>query len=647
MELFTLRPERIDVGLFDWMTGSNSNQKKMPIIRERKEIVESSNVHQQDKDAGSTKKINVFDKGFDINKEIPSMSLRVADFVAFNPAYRWRNIGDIALKLGFITRDNLDFLLKKQAKLKRRFDEIALQEDLLSQDQIDRCRIDQKITILIDKKQSADHEVMTWISDCKKKFEPHIRFVWSEQKEISNLREEMDDKKRELTVESIGLETLNSAIRLFQECSALRGSDIHIMVRENFTEIQLRVKNELKTVQTMTKKDGEDLVRAIYTGLASVKDAMFNQYEYQDAQISGDNVPGAGLTSVRIIRGPCYPVEEGGQFLIARLQYGQKKATSFVPTLEKKEPSKPSGSFKLNEKGYTSLQIKLLEKMTRMPSGIILVTGPTGSGKTTTLNELMMQQARMYPGLRHVTVENPVEYPMSWAIQMPVVGAKNDKESGEKYLNAVRMTLRMDPDIILLGELRGAEEAKAAVQEAMTGHLVWSTIHVVDPYMVIDRLEQLDRVGLHRTIICDHKLLRGIVAQRLVPVLCPKCKKRAMVEDFSEELRNNIKAWNDLFIEKGIRSDDADLYVKGDGCEHCGGDKVTSVIAVAEVVITTPELMQTIIEQGTDAGRKMHRESEFADMSMLGNAMIGVCSGKFDPDDVERAVDIIEQPGKE
>ena len=586
---------------------------------------------------------------------IPTPPVGLTEFILVDDTFRFRSFGQIALEHEYITDELLEALIREQSTLNHdgkpvKIGTLALRNQYIAKDKIDEILASQKIPIYVDERYQGHPRFLTWIQDIEK-IGVSALIIPSDSHGLAKLR---DNGLATVSRDSDqGLATLNAAKMLITECAALRGSDMHILVRERFAEVQLRIKGELKVVSRMTRFEGESMIRAIYTGLASIKESMLNPFEFQDAQISGESLPGAGLTSIRIIRGPCYPVDQGGSFMVARLQYKPKKAgdVELKSKLSKKTPTSPDGTFNLPRMGYTQLQIDMLEKMTRMSSGIVLITGPTGSGKTSTLFELMAHQARQFPGVRQITVENPVEYPMSWAVQLPVMGAKNDEESGAGYLNMVRMTLRMDPDVILFGEIRGADEAMSAINAAMTGHLVWTTIHVTDPYMSIDRMENLDRQKLSRNIVCDHKLIRGIVAQRLVSVLCPKCKvpHHKKPESLQKGVYENIEVWHQKFIDRKTLPEDHELavYVRGDGCSNCGGDGIVGAKAVAEVVSTGPELMQDMIKHGTEVARRNNREREGTDYSMLGNAVLNVVDGIFDPNDVERSIDIICHPDKE
>ncbi len=590
---------------------------------------------------------------------IPSPPHVIKNFVLWDRSFKRKKFGDIAKNMGYLSEDVVEKMLKEQSSLKKDvfIGDIAIARGVLTPQQVKDVLGYQRLVIYVDDRHAGNPAFLSWMSDLRSMgFDvfPQPSTV----QELSKLKESgigVSTDNRDS-----GLNTLASAKRLIGSCAAMGGADMHVLVREGYCEVQLRIKGALKVVTSMSRQEGDSMIRSIYTGMTSVKEPMVNPFEFQDAQISGDALRGTGLTSIRIIRGPCFPVEQGGQFMVARLQGKQTKGGSdagMIMPLHRKVPTIPPGEFRLSKMGYTKKQIDWLEKMARMSSGVILITGPTGSGKTSTLFEMMAHQARLYPELRQVTIENPVEYPMSWAVQMPVTGAKNDEESGSQFLNMIRMSLRMDPDIILLGEIRGGDEATAAIQAAMTGHLVWSTIHVTDPYMAIDRMESMDRTRLARQIICDHKLIRGIIAQRLVPILCEKCKEPVTNSDLGEECSaasdtfENAMAWWDFFSLRNEPSimdqPEPTFYKRGAGCPNCNGDSVTGVRAVAEVVFSDSQMMRDFVSDGTDAARQNHRAKIDSDYSMLGNAMLCACKGMYDLQDVERSIDIIVRPDQE
>jgi general secretion pathway protein E len=168
--------------------------------------------------------------------------------------------------------------------------------------------------------------------------------------------------------------------------------------------------------------------------------------------------------------------------------------------------------------GFTQRESSVWERMIRQPHGIILVTGPTGSGKTTTLYSSLKQLAR--PEVNVCTVEDPIELVEPLFNQMQV-----QPQIGLDFASGVRTLLRQDPDIIMVGEIRDLETASMAIQAALTGHLVLSTLHTNDAPSAITRLLEL---GVPHYLI--NATILGIVAQRLVRTLCPQCREAMDVE---------------------------------------------------------------------------------------------------------------------
>lgn len=588
-------------------------------------------------------------------QSMPALPAGLKDYVRWDSSFKKLSFGDIARDSGFLSSAQLETLLSHKLANDHKVGELAMSLGFMTPEQVRKVLSHQTLKIYVDDRYLSSPLYTTWLFDLKSSGIVPVT-VSVDAKDLAGLADQNIGSSTDFA-DDRSLVTLTEARELVMACAKIRGSDLHFLVREKHAEVQLRVKGELKIVKSMTSREGTSLVMSIYNGLAGQKESMYQPHETQDAQIAGDVLPGSSLSSIRIIRGPCY----GGHFMVARLQYSnsasdvnsEPQQSTYAVGLTKKTPSAPTGNMRLQNMGYSKRQIALLSDMVRMSSGIVLVTGPTGSGKTTTIYELMAHQARIYPGTRQITVENPVEYPMPWAIQMPVMAAKDDSESGDEYLKMIRTSLRMDPDIILCGELRGAKESLAAIQGAQTGHLVWTTLHVTDPYLAINRLETMDRVNLARSVICDHKLIRGIISQRLVPILCPDCKIPVTKKNATEKLNGDtfsyIHAWHDHFTKRGEDGigNAPTIFVRGEGCNHCNDDGIIGAQAVAEVVLTDHDLMYSMINETTDDARKKHRKKENSDHSMLGNAMLHVCNGILDPNDVERAIDLIVTPEME
>jgi type II secretory ATPase GspE/PulE/Tfp pilus assembly ATPase PilB-like protein len=314
-----------------------------------------------------------------------------------------------------------------------------------------------------------------------------------------------------------------------------------------------------------------------------------------------------------------------------RMQYDARHgAQGDLPPLP--SPRFSETELHLKDMGFSATQIGKLYRLMDCPNGMVVFTGPTGSGKTTTLFEVLQESARCKPYRRLVTVEDPVEYPMPWAVQMEVPGARNQKETGELYGERLRVALRMAPHIILLGELRGAEVSVTAVEAAITGHQVWTTLHATDPFLVVDRLELMDPQRLNRRVFCHPRILRGIISQRLLPRLCPHCSTSQASSPEQQRLLAALATWGNP----------SQVRFRGLGCSHCQGSGVSGRRAVAEVVICDEALMKDFIEQGGEMARRNYRARAEADPSLLESSIALVLQGLVDPVSVEDQVDWIE-----
>lgn len=533
-----------------------------------------------------------------------------------------RRFGRVALEMQMLDEAGLSQILAYQETSGGRLGEVAMRLNLLSDVQVAQILEQQQVKIIVDAREQDKGPLLTWLLDLEAK---GISFA-IEYESADRLVELRKLHANEKDVDYRDLKVLSDAKQIFIDAAALGASDVCFLVRPDHGEVQVRTRDDYMVAKNYSTRhdEGEALSRSAYTGLATVKGATYNALSFQNAQINGEKaLPGTGLSSIRIIRGPMYPKESNASFIVARLQYlpGVKFAAA-AQDLKLVRPEKPAGVFRI--KGLTDLQIDLWTELLSLGSGVVLVTGPTGSGKTSAVYESMLEQARLYPTARQVTIENPPEYPMPWAIQLESEGEKD-------FMEMVARALRMDPDTMLLGEIRNADEGVAVMQAAMTGHFVWSTLHVNDPFGSIARLEMMDTTRLSKGQTCDPKLIVALISIRVVPVLCEGCRV-PLIDDTSKvpvHLLKRLRTWSESL---------AGIYVRGCGCEECNSQGVIDREAVAEIVVTDDELMADFQNHSVSVARANHRKKPGADKSMLENVMEKVLAGRVDPVDAHRKV---------
>jgi type II secretory ATPase GspE/PulE/Tfp pilus assembly ATPase PilB-like protein len=572
---------------------------------------------------------------------LPAPPVELARDVAYS-AIRPQPFELIAQHLGLLGEDDVSRLRRRADQLHRRIDDVARELQLLDTTQVERIISEQAFVVHVNGACAGSAALLAWMETLHRQgIFPKVRRVSTG--DLAKLGAVHGSHARLAEGE---LQALSDARRMLLDAAVLGASDVHLIILQSYAVVQVRVDGELKTARgiSLHPEQGERFVRAITTGLATVTDT-YNPLAFQDAQIAGEMLPGSGLTSIRVIRGPGYPAETGGGFLVARLQY-DRRAPAVDPErrqdaqrrLDLVEPTQPEGEFQLAGMGYTPRQVELVDRLMRRPMGIAFIVGPTGSGKTTTLDEVTMELARLFPGTRLITIENPVEYPKEWAVQLST--------TSDRFGEMLRMTLRMDPDTIMPGEIRGIDEARAALAGADTGHLILATLHVNDPFQTFTRLSTLDRNDLTLEELCDHNRVIGLISQRLVQVLCPD---HGCSESFEEALECD-RALVPAFMLEALRSwgDLSKVRVKGMGrpeCPHCKGKGILGRRAVAEVVVTDEALMHDVLEFGVIEAARRFRARPDADRPMIAHAMDLVLGGQLDPREAARQVG--EIPHKE
>lgn len=248
----------------------------------------------------------------------------------------------------------------------------------------------------------------------------------------------------------------------------------------------------------------------------------------------------------------------------------------------------------LDQLGLLEKPRAAVESAIKKPHGIILVTGPTGSGKTTTLYTVlgMLNQ----PGVNITTIEDPIEYRMAGVNQSQI-----NPKVGFTFASGLRAFLRQDPNIIMVGEIRDKETAEIAIHAAMTGHLVLSTLHTNDAPTTLPRLIEM---GVPPFLVAFTANI--IMAQRLVRKICSFCKKEvkldeAAVKELGTVLENNkmVALFKDKLPEEHKKNATNNIFYKGEGCSRCGQTGFKGRIGIYEVLEVDDELAKKINERAT------------------------------------------------
>ncbi|UCE57176.1 MAG: type II secretion system ATPase GspE [Desulfobacterales bacterium] len=263
-----------------------------------------------------------------------------------------------------------------------------------------------------------------------------------------------------------------------------------------------------------------------------------------------------------------------------------------------------SGSLmELPEIGLSPARLKLLKKLVATPNGIILVTGPTGSGKTTTLYAVLSSINK--PDINIITIEDPIEYQINGISQIQV-----NPKIDLTFARGLRSIVRQDPDVILVGEIRDRETAEIAVQSALTGHLVFSTLHTNDSASAITRLVD---IGVEPFLISSSVL--AVVAQRLVRVLCHDCKQRYIPNDI---YLKSIGVSPDHFNQRNV--------YKAVGCENCIHTGYRGRLGIFEIMVLT-ERLKTVILNTYDSTRIKNEAIQQKMISLRQDGLVKVLDG--------------------
>lgn len=310
---------------------------------------------------------------------------------------------------------------------------------------------------------------------------------------------------------------------------------------------------------------------------------------------------------------------QDGRFKAAGDKYKVSFRVSILPSFDGEKIvlrllNEKSQILKLEQLGFQPKTLEILDKNIKKPHGMILVTGPTGSGKTTTLYTIL--NILNSPQVNICTVEDPIEYRMPGVTQSQV-----NSKIGFTFANGLRALLRQDPDIIMVGEIRDNETAQIAINSAMTGHLVLSTLHTNDAITTIPRFAEME---IPSFLISS--TINIIIAQRLVRKICPNCIESYNLD--KEAIKNLEKQINVPNLLKRLEEEgslsgkqqtlDSILFYRGRGCKQCNDEGFKGRMGIYEIVEITKNIASLIAKNVTkeelyEAARKEGMVSIFED----------------------------------
>lgn len=371
----------------------------------------------------------------------------------------------------------------------------------------------------------------------------------------------------------------------------LNASDIHLDPARENVRVRLRLDGVLRDFAPLPKEVHQEVISRIKI-LASLRTD-----EHQAAQdgrfrhIFPDDV----CVDMRVSIAPTYH----GENAVLRLL------------------SDHSADFSLSMLGFSESDREKVERAIHKSNGMILATGPTGSGKTTTLYTLIKMLNR--PEVSIVTIEDPIEYSVDGIEQIQV-----NARTSLTFANGLRSVLRQDPDIIMVGEIRDAETAGIAVNTALTGHLLLSTLHTNDAITTLPRLSDM---GIDPYLVAS--TMNIAIAQRLVRKICDTCKAAATLSPSELESLSGLPVARPLSL--------IDTVYRGTGCDACAGSGYKGRVCINEVLVATPAIRDAILRKAP--ADEMRRTAVSEGMtSMLDDGFLKVRSGITTIEEILRVI---------
>ncbi|WP_454688243.1 ATPase, T2SS/T4P/T4SS family [Achromobacter aloeverae] len=423
-------------------------------------------------------------------------------------------------------------------------------------------------------------------------------------------------ERRQLSAAEVVRDTIEqgTVVAVVTEAARLRASDVFIESGRLRTEVQYRIHGDVEKRFGTTKTRGVRLVRTVYDSMCDSVDPYYNPGRDQSGRMKLQYLHGLGLHQIRVSTGP---TDEDRPFMALRLHYDLGEPQSLVAL------------------GYTEEHEATVDEAAQNSSGIILFSGPTGSGKSTSLANYVGRRQKMDGERRKViSLEDPPEIPIFGTVQKAVLRRGADREAeGRGWIEGFETLMRWNPDWIIAGELRLRETMDAALKASMTNHLTWGMLHASSATIIPERLRE---EGIQLSYLADSEIFRVFANQSLAPTLCPHCS--TTYAESASQLSASLRARVEQFCTPDT------VRVRGPGCPHCHRGSNGRTIC-AEVMMTSPQSMNVYRHNGELALRR-YWVYEMGGQTKTHHLIAKINLGLIDPRDAERIVSPINSDSR-
>ena len=399
-------------------------------------------------------------------------------------------------------------------------------------------------------------------------------------------------------------------------------SDIHIVRRQRTTSVSFRIDGQIVPYVEWSEHTADQTCRFIYEVMGYDQEVTWNRHEPQDAVVDTRLVNGRRIR----VRVGTIPASPDGYDMVLRILPGS------------------GDTLHLSELGYDTHQVQAIYKLTRRPSGLAVMAGGVGSGKSTAIVGMLLEELKTHESrLRIITVEDPPERVIPGATQVPVV-RKRGTAAGDEFSFAIRGALRCDPDTLMVGEIRDLQSAVLTIKFAQSGHRVYTTVHASTVTGIVGRLIGL---GVDPSLLCTPDVLKGLIYQTLVPLLCPNCK--ITTQEWLAKTRSSNAACPELAerVSKALGSRGLDVrnvaYRAISGCKNCAGSGVIGRTLMAEIALPDDEMLSQL-RVGNYTAAHRHWLEYLNGQPVAEHGIRLLANGVVSPPDVEWRIGPLSEP---